>query len=613
MPRPLTCLCAALLLTLPALAHAAGGGPDAFGYTWIDSNSPAGPSYSWTPSGSEVEPPDNGAVVVTMPFSFTLYGTAYSTVYVGDDGLLTFGGGSPGPSNTCLPLGSVATAAPFWDTWDSEEGTIRTQTTGAAPNRVFVVSWDDVEHNNANNGRRATFQVKLFEGTTALEFHYEDATLGGSPNAGGTATVGISDPTEGSTQISCNTQSLSDSYTVRFEVTCFDGDSDGFWDCVDDCDDTDPSVHPGAPEICDDGIDQGCSGADLVPDHDTDGYVSTACGGTDCNDANSLVHPGLYDGCDGVDTNCSGSIDDGDLDSDGWSACLDCLEANPAVNPSATEICGDGIDQDCSGADTPVDGDSDGYASLACGGPDCDDANPGVNPVAYDVCDGIDQDCTGVDGDGDLDADGFTACADCADANPAVYPGAAEICGDGIDQDCSGSDLSTDADSDGFVATSCGGTDCDDGSPATSPGAIEFCDGEDNDCDGFVDEAPAACGDDDDATADDDDSSVDDDDSSVDDDDSATDDDDSATDDDDATGDDDDSATDDDDAAIDDDDAATDDDDAAVVPDDDDTPGSQALTGGEGCSCGSSVAAGGASTAPFLGLLLLALGLRRRR
>ena len=39
-----------------------------------------------------------------------------------------------------------------------------------------------------------------------------------------------------------------------------DADGDGFAACGADCDDGDPEVHPGAPEVCGDGVDQDCSG-----------------------------------------------------------------------------------------------------------------------------------------------------------------------------------------------------------------------------------------------------------------------------------------------------------------------------------------------------------------
>ena len=48
------------------------------------------------------------------------------------------------------------------------------------------------------------------------------------------------------------------------------------------------------------------------PDNDNDGYTSDVCGGTDCDDNDSTIHPGAIEVCDGIDNNCNGLIDGND-------------------------------------------------------------------------------------------------------------------------------------------------------------------------------------------------------------------------------------------------------------------------------------------------------------
>jgi hypothetical protein len=131
-----------------------------------------------------------------------------------------------------------------------------------------------------------------------------------------------------------------------------DADGDGY-NVPQDCNDNDPSIHPGAVDIPDDGIDQNCDGHDAVNlDRDGDGYNRPQ----DCNDNNAAIHPGAVDiPDDGIDQNCDG-VDavNLDRDGDGYNRPQDCNDSNAAIHPGAHDIPGNGIDEDCSGSDAAL-------------------------------------------------------------------------------------------------------------------------------------------------------------------------------------------------------------------------------------------------------------------
>ncbi len=247
-----------------------------------------------------------------------------------------------------------------------------------------------------------------------------------------------------------------------------DADNDGYYNYL-DCDDTDPEINPGLPEVCD-GKDNDCSGVidnDLplntyFLDLDGDGFGNLAMtydtcityapfgyvtNNRDCNDDDPMINPSIAEICDAIDNNCDGNADEGlvknryyfDNDGDGYGDLMVTADTCIAFAPT-------------------------GFVTNDL---DCNDVDPMINPGVREVCDAIDNNCDGRADEGldknryylDFDGDGFgnaeifaDTCitvppvgfvvdnTDCNDDDSDTYPGAEDIADNGIDEDCSGYD-----------------------------------------------------------------------------------------------------------------------------------------------------------------------------
>jgi len=164
------------------------GGPDAYGYEWIDSDDPAGPTYGWidiSTLGTEIswhEHPsydsldDSWTDPIAMGMSFNFYGVDYSDIVVSTNGWASF-----------LPQ----TDDHYWEDpipdtddpnallavyWDDLEGQYPTGTYGSAyyyynaTENQFILSWTNWHHNY--NSEILNFQIILDGDDQTVTYQY---------------------------------------------------------------------------------------------------------------------------------------------------------------------------------------------------------------------------------------------------------------------------------------------------------------------------------------------------------------------------------------------------------------------------------------------------------
>lgn len=169
-------------------------------YNWETTNQ----NIVWDQSRTNY-PRDDDKQVVNLGFTFNFAGVNYNQVRIHANGVLQFGADTEFHrqfENTNLPVtnlppnfcqffflcypGSQADRlmAIYWDDINPIlGGTVRYQTKGAAPNRRFVVSWENVPHYNF--GGQYSFQAILYENG---DFVYQ---YGGGNTSGVSATIGV--------------------------------------------------------------------------------------------------------------------------------------------------------------------------------------------------------------------------------------------------------------------------------------------------------------------------------------------------------------------------------------------------------------------------------------
>lgn len=277
-----------------------------------------------------------------------------------------------------------------------------------------------------------------------------------------------------------------------------DNDGDG-WSSARDCDDNNKNVYPGAPEICDNGVDDNCNKTkDETPCECIEGS-ERPCGISDkgeCTKGIQRCERGKWgkclggvepidEDCNGKDDDCDGSVDeklsgecytgkDGTrdrgeckggtrtCDNGKWGECVDEIVPEP-------EKC-DGADNDCDGlVDEELEDDC--YSGPAntkgrgictagkrtCVGGKWGECKGEVAPGTED-CNGKDDDCNGKVDDGlgsttcyigPKDTDGVGECRSgvrSCDSDKAkwsecigqILPAAKETCGDNKDNNCNG-------------------------------------------------------------------------------------------------------------------------------------------------------------------------------
>jgi|JI10StandDraft_1071094.scaffolds.fasta_scaffold05473_4 hypothetical protein len=452
------------------------------------------------PTTVAVSGDDTVSAALPIGFSFDFFGTPMTTFNASTNGFITFGDTS---TAGCCAGGTIPSAttpngliALYWvDLITDATGTITYGTTGTAPNRELVVSWNAVRQ-YSGGGSPVTGQIILHETSNTIEIQCATCVTDGrlhtqgveSPDGMAAAFLpgrvaasfsasndavtilpaqltpdGVGDacdvcPTIGDPlQLDGDNDGVGDACDVcpaAADPTQTDGDGDGAGDACDNC----PAVvNPTQADFNSDGMGDACQDTD----NDTVLDAVDNCRGqanTDQADTDGVEGPGdgVGDVCDNCPADLNADQADGNTngvgdvceDSDGDTV-YDATDNCPAIaNPGQADGDGDGDGDACDNCPTvanPTQADANGNGT----GDACEDRDGDTVFDSVDNCPdlanmgqaNLDGDAFGDVCDTDIDGDGLANTPDnCAlVANPTQ----ADADMDGVGDACDDSDGDT--------------------------------------------------------------------------------------------------------------------------------------------------------------------------
>lgn len=161
----------------------------------------------------------NSYAGISLGFNFSYFGQTYSSIYITNNGTASFYTGKIDSTNPNNLFGYgyynasgadtlLSAIAPWWGKLYADcSSSVTYETSGTAPDRVFTAEWKNIKYAQekitpTESPLRLSFQLKLYETSNKIEFHYGQSSGKITSSSSGstfdlTGVIGISSGTAG--------------------------------------------------------------------------------------------------------------------------------------------------------------------------------------------------------------------------------------------------------------------------------------------------------------------------------------------------------------------------------------------------------------------------------